>query len=75
MAYESVWEKLKPTGTKVSQINKGSIKKILPQSTKPINIQRDAGRKAKLPGVRISKSGKRYWETRGNRSDLPGKRI
>ena len=75
MAYQSVWEKLKPTGTKVSQINKGSIKKILPQSTKPINIQRDAGRKAKLPGVRISKSGKKYSETRGNRSDLPGKRI
>jgi len=29
----------------------------------------DAKRKALLPGKRISKSGKVYWETRKNRSD------
>ena len=75
MVYQSVWSKLKPKQVPVSEINKGDIQKILPQSTKPINLPRDAGRRAKLPGIRISKSGKKYWETRGNRSDSPMKRI
>jgi len=35
----------------------------------------DRKRKALAPGKRISKNGKRYYETRKNRSDLPGKRI
>ena len=30
---------------------------------------RDAERKALLPGKRLSKTGKTYWETRKNRSD------
>ena len=76
MAYESVWKKLKPQREiPISEIKAGDIKKILPQSTKPINIPRDAGRKAKLPGKRISKTGKVYWETRANRSDQVGKRL
>ena len=33
------------------------------------DMVRDAERKALLPGKRISKSGKIYWETRKNRSD------
>ncbi|HUS51759.1 MAG TPA: hypothetical protein VMZ91_16445 [Candidatus Paceibacterota bacterium] len=33
------------------------------------DIVRDAERKALLPGKRISKTGKTYWETRKNRSD------
>lgn len=46
---------------------KGIIK-VLPQkgtSYKP----RDRGRSALLPGKRISRTGKPYWETRKNRSD------
>ncbi len=35
----------------------------------------DAKRKALLPGKRISKTGKTYWETRANRSDAKGKKI
>ncbi len=35
----------------------------------------DAKRKALLPGKRISKSGKTYWETRANRSDSKGSKI
>lgn len=31
--------------------------------------------KAKEPGWRTSKSGKRYFEARKNRSDLKGKKI
>jgi len=42
--------------------------KILPQ-TGTSNLVRDRGRKALLPGKRISKTGKVYWETRKNRSD------
>ena len=36
---------------------------------------RDEERKALMPGKRISKSGKIYWETRKNRSDQKGSRI
>jgi len=34
------------------------------------NKKRDLNRKALMPGKRISKTGKVYWETRKNRSDL-----
>jgi len=49
--------------------------KVLKQTGKWIDIPRDAGRKAMLPGKRISKNGKVYWETRKNRSDAPMKKI
>ena len=39
------------------------------------NTQVDKTRKAKLPGKRISSSGKIYWETRKNRSDAKNKKI
>jgi len=44
--------------------------KILDQTGKT-DITKDKGRTAKLPGKRISKTGKVYWETRKNRSDAP----
>ncbi len=37
--------------------------------------EEDSGRKALLPGKRISKSGKVYWETRKNRSDSKGSKV
>lgn len=49
--------------------------KVLKQTGKRDSILRDRGRPAKLPGKRISKNGKIYWETRKNRSDKFGKRI
>lgn len=36
---------------------------------------RDSARKALPPGKRISASGNVYWESRKNRSDMPGKKI
>lgn len=51
------------------------VQKILPQTGKRISMPRDAGRGAKLPGKRVSKTGKVYWETRKNRSDAPLKNI
>jgi len=35
----------------------------------------DSKRKALMPGKRVSKSGKIYWETRANRSDARGSKI
>ena len=35
----------------------------------------DKLRKALLPGKRISKNGKVYYESRANRSDVKGKKI
>lgn len=37
------------------------------------NIKKDRKRRAKKPGVRRSKSGKKYSETRPNRSDIEPK--
>ena len=56
-------------------MDKKSIVKVLKQTGKTPNLPRDQGRPARLPGKRISKSGKEYWETRKNRSDAPGKRV
>jgi hypothetical protein len=35
----------------------------------------DSKRKALLSGKRVSKSGKKYWETRKNRSDAPNSNV
>lgn len=39
------------------------------------NALRDSKREALLPGKRISKTGKKYWETRKNRSDAKNSKI
>lgn len=48
---------------------KSGIVKVLKQVGSS-NLKRDASRKAQMPGKRISKTGKTYWETRKNRSDM-----
>ena len=47
----------------------GKTIKVMSQTGTRKSIQRDRGRKASMPGKRISKNGKIYWETRKNRSD------
>ena len=43
---------------------------------KPVkDLLKDAMKKAKLPGKRISKTGKVYYERRINRSDKLGSKI
>jgi hypothetical protein len=44
------------------------VLRILKQKGKS-NKRLDAPRNAELPGKRVSKNGKVYWETRKNRSD------
>lgn len=48
---------------------KTSIIKVLKQRGRS-NALRDRARYAQMPGKRVSASGKVYWETRRNRSDL-----
>ena len=36
------------------------------------SLSKDAARKARMPGLRLSKNGNKYWETRENRSDKRG---
>ncbi|MFA5137309.1 MAG: hypothetical protein WC489_08030 [Patescibacteria group bacterium] len=56
---------------------KGSKKKTQPQTIKKLGRQTgkttvpiDKELHAMAPGLRRSSSGKKYWETRKNRSDL-----
>ncbi len=59
----------------ILSVSNQGVGKVLPQTGKRISVPRDAGRGAKLPGKRISKTGKVYWETRKNRSDAPLKKL
>lgn len=46
-----------------------AILKEMKQSGSRKSVIRDMGRLASVPGKRISKTGKVYWETRMNRTD------
>ena len=48
---------------------------VLPQQGEIKSLKRDMGRLAQLPGKRVSRTGKVYWETRKNRSDAPNKKV
>ena len=50
------------------------IVKVLPQKGKSVKSV-DEKRKAMPSGKRISKTGKVYWETRKNRSDVRGTSV
>ena len=53
----------------------GTVIKVLAQTGERKSLARDRGRKAQMPGKRVSKSGKVYWETRKNRSDAGFSKI
>ena len=59
---------------KVTAVVKKAFNKPKPGSKK-FNTKLDAMKKAKLPGKRVSTSGKVYYENRVNRSDQKGKKI
>ena len=54
---------------------KSKLLKRLSQTGKRKSIKADKARKADGSGKRVSATGKKYWETRRNRSDKKGKRI
>jgi len=51
------------------------ILKVLDQTGKRKSINKDRLRSALKPGKRVTSRGTIYWETRKNRSDMPGKRL
>ncbi len=55
-------------------LDKGILKR-LPQRGSPSIKIFDEARPARPPGKRISKTGKTYWETRPNRSDVNRKAM
>ena len=70
--------KKKNNSSKISiltKYNNQEVVKVLDQSGKVVDALRDYSRKALMPGKRISKTGKIYWETRASRSDIPGGRL
>ena len=56
---------------KKTKVKKPRVLKVVKYQTgKRASIKADRLRKALPPGKRVSRSGKVYWETRRNRSDL-----
>lgn len=51
------------------------IKAVKYQTGKRKSLSSDRKRKAMAPGKRRSSTGKIYWETRRNRSDLRGRKT
>jgi len=70
--------KSKPFQKKPGQQKLGSYgpktKRVYKQTGKS-NESRDSKRKAKAPGYRRTARGTVYYETRKNRSDMPGKKT
>ena len=66
-------DSITPTGQAQRQLAPGA--NVLQQTGKQPNILRDSTRSALPPGKRISASGKEYWESRKNRSDVPGTNL
>lgn len=52
------------------KMKKGIVKRSPKQSGKVKDIMADKMLTALPPGLRVSASGKMYWETRKNRSDM-----
>lgn len=68
-------DKYNSQNLKSDGVDKKVVLKVMEQTGYTEHLKRDLGRGAILPGKRISKTGKIYWETRQNRSDQPGKSI
>ena len=71
MAKRSVWNDI--TTDKKAEQEKARVLPQVPGTRK--SARADAARKARLPGLRLSKSGNKYWETRENRSDKRGTKL
>ena len=59
-------------GRKARARGRGVIIRAVNYQTGRSNLMADRRREALPPGLRRSRSGRRYWETRKNRSDLRG---
>ena len=64
---ESVWTDMAPKKSQVRELPQ------VPGTRK--SVSRDLSRSAMVPGLRLSKNGNKYWETRENRSDKRGTKL
>lgn len=67
--------KTKKKETLFINISKGKTIKYIKTRTGKTKISIDKKRSALLPGKRVSKSGRIYYEKRRNRSDLIKKKV
>jgi len=67
----SVWTNI--TTDKKAEQEKVRVLPQVPGTRK--SVRADAARTARAPGLRRSKNGNKYWETRENRSDKIGTRL
>ena len=69
---KSVWTDI----TTDKKVSKEGIIRELPQvpGTRK-SVRADLARKARVPGLRLSKNGNKYWESRMNRSDVRGTKL
>lgn len=74
MAIDFIKDELNKEFSSIGFKNQRRNLRVLKQKGKT-DIERDKARKALLPGKRISKTGKVYWETRKNRSDARKSKI
>jgi hypothetical protein len=51
------------------------VLRVMDQTGERVSVPRDRGRRAMLPGKRVSITGKVYWETRKNRSDRANSKV
>ncbi len=78
---KNIWEKqnlskkLPKPITNVFAYNPQKVLTKLKRQTGSSNLIKDSRKKALPPGKRISKSGKVYWETRADHSDLENSNI
>lgn len=63
---DSVWTRGQPKSGMIRELQQV-------QNTK--SPRRDAARSARRPGLRLSRTGKKYWESRSNRSDKKGSNL
>jgi len=71
MAKGSVWTNI--TTDKKAEQEKIRVLPQVPGTRK--SVRADAARKARAPGLRLSRKGNKYWETRQNRSDQIGTKL
>lgn len=62
----NVWRRMNPQPIQIRE---------LPQVQNTKSVRRDSTRRARAPGLRLSRNGKKYWETRSNRSDQRGTNL
>jgi hypothetical protein len=59
----------------IPQAKPRGVLRPLPQTGNRYSVPRDIARTARPAGKRMSANRKPYWETRKNRTDVPGTRL